>query len=42
MAPATIRPGILAAVLWVLIFLQHRPSFDRILSAKRFSQVDTK
>jgi uncharacterized membrane protein YphA (DoxX/SURF4 family) len=42
MAPATIGPGILAAVLWVLVFLQHRPSFDGILSAKRFNQVDTK
>ena len=42
MAPATIGPGILAAVLWLLVFLQHRPSFDGILSAKRFSQVDTK
>jgi hypothetical protein len=42
MAPATIGPGILAAVLWVLVFRQHRPSFDGILSAKRFNQVDTK
>ena len=42
MAPATIGPGILAAVLWVLVFLQHRPTFDGILSAKRFNQVDTK
>ena len=41
MAPATIGPGILAAVVWVLVFLQHRPSFDGILSAKRFKQVDT-
>ena len=41
MALATIGPGILAAVLWVLVFLQHRPSFDGILSAKRFNQVDT-
>jgi uncharacterized membrane protein YphA (DoxX/SURF4 family) len=41
MAPATIGLGILAAVLWVLVFLQHRPSFDGILSAKRFNQVDT-
>ena len=42
MAPATIGPGILAAVLWILVFLQHRPSFDGILSTKRFNQVDTK
>src|SRR5579863_576348 len=42
MAPATIGPGILAVVLWVLVFLQDRPSFDGILSAKQFNQVDTK
>ena len=41
MAPATIGSGILAAVLWVLVFLQHRPSFDGILSANQFNQVDT-
>ena len=41
-APATIGPCLLVAVLWVLVFLQHRPSFDGILSAKRFNQVDTK
>ena len=38
MAPATIGPGILAAVLWVLIFRQHRRSFSGILSAKRIEQ----
>jgi len=38
MAPATIGPGLLAAVLWVLVFLQCRRSFDGILSAKRISQ----
>src|ERR1700747_3172510 len=38
MAPATIGPGILAAVLWVLVFLHHRPSFEGILSAKRSNQ----
>lgn len=37
MAPATIGPGLLVAVLGVLVFLQHRPSFDGILSAKRFN-----
>ena len=42
MAPATIGPGILAAVLWVLAFLQHRPSFDGILGPKRFNQIGTK
>jgi hypothetical protein len=42
MALATIGPGILAAVLRVLVFLQHRPSFDGIMSAKQFNQLDTK
>jgi putative oxidoreductase len=34
MAPATIAPGLLAAFLWVLVFLQYRRSFDEILGAK--------
>lgn len=38
MAPATIRPGLLATVLWVLVFLQYRRSFDGILDARRISQ----
>jgi len=38
MAPATIGPGLLAAVLWVLVFLQCRRSFDGILAARRISQ----
>ena len=38
MAPATIGPGLLAAVLWVLVFLQYRRSFDGILGARRISQ----
>ena len=38
MAPATIGPGLLAAVLWVLVFLQYRRSFDGILGARRTSQ----
>jgi hypothetical protein len=38
MAPATISPGLLAAVLWVLVFLQHRQSFTGVLSAKPVSQ----
>jgi uncharacterized membrane protein YphA (DoxX/SURF4 family) len=39
MAPTTIAPGLLAAVLWVLVFLQHRRSFAGILSAKPVSQA---
>jgi hypothetical protein len=38
MAPATIGPGLLATVLWVLVFLQYRRSFDGILGARRISQ----
>jgi hypothetical protein len=39
MAPATISPGLLAAVLWVLVFLQHRQSFTGVLSAKPASPI---
>lgn len=38
MAPATVGPGLLAAVLWVLVFLQYRRSFDGILDARRISR----
>ena len=38
MAPATIGPGLLAAALWVLVFLQYRRSFDGILGERRISQ----
>jgi uncharacterized membrane protein YphA (DoxX/SURF4 family) len=38
MAPAAIGPGLLAAVLWVLVFLQYRQSFIGVLSAKSVSQ----
>src|SRR6201990_1283373 len=37
-APATIGPGILASVLWVLVFLHYRRSFDRIFTAKHSGQ----
>ena len=38
MAPATLGPGLLAAVLWVPVFLQYKRSFDGILSARGISQ----
>jgi putative oxidoreductase len=38
MAPAAIGTGLLAAVLWVLVLLQYRPSFDGIVSARRLGQ----
>jgi putative oxidoreductase len=37
MAPAAIGPGLLSAVLWVLVFLEHRQSFTEVLSAKPVS-----
>jgi hypothetical protein len=38
MAPATIAPALVAAVLWVLVFLQYRESFNSIFSAKPATQ----
>ncbi|HEV2578318.1 MAG TPA: hypothetical protein VGU25_14010 [Acidobacteriaceae bacterium] len=34
LAPASIAPALLAAVLWILVFLQYRASFREILAAK--------
>ena len=34
MAPAGIGPGLVASVLWALVFLQYRESFNGIFSAK--------
>jgi putative oxidoreductase len=34
MAPATIAPGLVASVLWVLVFFQYRESFKSIFTAK--------
>ena len=34
MAPASIPPALVACVLWVLVFLQYRNSFNGILAAK--------
>ena len=39
MAPATIAPGLVASVLWVLVFLQYRESFNSIFSAKPATQA---
>ena len=38
LAPATIAPGLVASVLWVLVFLQYRESFKGIFSAKPATQ----
>src|SRR5271169_5170548 len=34
LAPASIAPALVACVLWVLVFLQYRESFQGIFSAK--------
>ena len=34
LAPASIAPALVASVLWVLVFLQYRKSFENILAAK--------
>src|ERR1700759_923860 len=34
LAPASIAPALVAAVLWVLVFLQYRTSFTDLLAAK--------
>ena len=38
LAPASIPPALLASVLWVLVFLQYRQSFEGIFSAKPATQ----
>ena len=39
LAPATIAPALLASVLWVLVFLQYRESFNGIFTAKPATQT---
>src|ERR1700694_1137355 len=34
MAPASIAPALVACVLWILVFLQYRSSFNLVLAAK--------
>ena len=38
MAPAGIAPGLVACVLWLLVFVQYRESFQGIFSAKPLTQ----
>jgi putative oxidoreductase len=38
MSPETIAPAVVAAVLWILVFLQYRESFKGIFSAKPATQ----
>jgi putative oxidoreductase len=39
MAPAGIAPGLVACVLWILVFLQYRGSFKGIFTAKPATQA---
>ena len=39
LAPASIAPALLASVLWVLVFLQYRKSFNGIFGAKPAGQA---
>jgi magnesium-transporting ATPase (P-type) len=39
LAPASIPPALVAAVLWVLVFVQYRASFQEILAAKPTAQA---
>jgi hypothetical protein len=38
LAPASIAPGLVASVLWVLVFLQYRASFKDVLAVKPAAQ----
>jgi len=38
MNPEGFAPGLLATVLWILVFLQYRASFNGIFSAKPATQ----
>jgi putative oxidoreductase len=38
LSPATIAPALVASVLWVLVFLQYRQSFNGIFAAKPATQ----
>ena len=39
LSPTTFAPALVASVLWVLVFLQYRESFNGIFSAKRVTQA---
>src|ERR1700729_2627496 len=39
LAPSSIAPALVACVLWVLVFLQHRESFKGIFSAKHLTSA---
>jgi putative oxidoreductase len=39
LAPASITPALVASILWVLVFLQYRESFNSIFSARPATQT---
>jgi putative oxidoreductase len=39
MAPGSIAPALVACVLWILVFLQYRKSFNGIFRAKAATQA---
>jgi uncharacterized membrane protein YphA (DoxX/SURF4 family) len=39
LAPATVAPALVACVLWVLVFLRYRESFNGIFSVKPATQA---
>src|ERR1700693_2909066 len=39
MSPGTIAPALVACVLWILVFLQYRRSFNGIFSARPTTQA---
>ena len=39
LSPTTIAPALVASVLWVLVFLQHRENFNGIFRAKPARQA---
>jgi putative oxidoreductase len=41
LSPGTIAPGIVGCVLWALVFLQYRDSFNAILAIKPKTQSET-
>jgi putative oxidoreductase len=39
LAPASIAPALVACVLWILVFLRYRESFNSIFTAKPTTQM---
>jgi putative oxidoreductase len=39
LSPTTIAPGLIASVLWVLVFLEYRKSFTEVFAARPTSSL---